>query len=141
MPLTIGQTIKQLKECIEFQSIFLDPAALPVYFDFCDCLPTDIDSWRGSYEEPALGWEPSGYSKCRDAADPRTSPSELIKRLEHSIGPIYTGWKGGEYTFTLDSPLHIANRGDAQCTMIKAIAVEGWRIVIHTLWTEYGGLS
>ena len=51
---TINSLIKELK-------IFkLDSY---VYFDFCECVPSCINSYRGIYTEPALGWRPTGYSR------------------------------------------------------------------------------
>lgn len=102
-----------------------------VYFDFCRCVPTTVNSSRGYYDEPALGWGPSGHSGI-----PKKYPTvaDLIFELEKAVkkGQIYTGWKGGKYTYTVDSPLHIDNPGDWSETEIVEIEYDGFEVIIHT---------
>lgn len=103
-----------------------------VYFDFCGCVPTTIASWRGIYAEPALGWAPGGWSgKARSPA-----VAMLLAELEKSIdGREYSGWKGGEYCYTGNEPLHVDNPGDCTDTNITHVTVIDYRVVIHTNMT------
>jgi len=93
------------------------------------CVPTTIDSWRGNYAEPALGWSPAGYTK--DVVEYPTVKS-LISELEKAIGGrVYEGWKGGEYQYNGDEPLHIDNPGDCTNTAISHVEVRDWKVVIQ----------
>jgi hypothetical protein len=102
-----------------------------VYFDFGRCVPTTVDSWRGSYDEPSLGWQPAGYS-----GTVREYPTvqSLITELEEAIsGRTYCGWKGGEFSYSGTEPLHIDNPGDCTHTEIVRVTIATWgEVVIHT---------
>jgi len=101
-----------------------------VYFSFGDCVPTTIDSWRGAYSEPALGWAPSGYSG--DGKAPTVAA--LIEKLEKAVGPYshYHGWKGGEFQFTDNQTLRIDNPGDSTDTVVDRVEDRDWLVMIHT---------
>lgn len=106
-----------------------------VYFAFGRCVPTYIASWRGIYAEPALGWEPAGYSGRDNLIYPTVQ--SLITELEQSInGKEYIGWKGGEYFYHGDEPLHIDNRGAYTNTEITNIEVKEWEVIIHTAYKD-----
>lgn len=100
-----------------------------VYFDFCDCVPTEINSWRGVYAQPALGWEPTGYSGNGKALTVRQFMDEL--NLATS-GKEYSGWKGGEYKYNDNSVLHVDNPGSCSHTEIVSIEVDNWRVTLIT---------
>lgn len=144
MPLTLGEMIQQLEVSIQQarESDMVQPDKVSVSFDFVDALPTSIECWRGWYVEPALGWEPSGYSRHQKGAGGVTA-SELLAELKKPLPPwseVYQGWKGGDYQFNCNSPLHVANPGDSNYTMIESVKFHEYRIVIHTVWVESGGL-
>lgn len=104
---------------------------LPVYYDFCQCTPTTIGSYRGNYMEPALGWEATGYSGNAKAITVET----LVKELEKAIHPdtFFTGWKGGDFKYDGTEELHIDNNGDATSTLIARIVLEeDYCVTIHT---------
>ena len=46
---TIGEVLKALNS-------FPDKRVY-VFYDFCQCVPTHLGSWRGIYAEPTLGWD------------------------------------------------------------------------------------
>ena len=95
-----------------------------VYFAFGRCVPTRVASWRGSYDEPALGWQPAGYSGC---IEKYPTVADLIDELEQAISGLpYTGWKGGEYWYNGD------NTGDCSCTEIDRIEALDWGVILHT---------
>jgi hypothetical protein len=100
-----------------------------VMFDFCNCAPTKVDSWRGSYDDPALGWVATGYSGNSKA--PKVA--DLISELERAIdGREYTGWKGGEFRYAGSNTLHIDNRGDYTNTELVRAEIDDWRVLLHT---------
>ncbi len=104
---------------------------MPVYFDFCHCVPTKIDNWRGICAEPAIGWSPSGYSGVGKAP----TVQEFVDELNIATsGKIYTVWKGNDFTFTYDDShtLHVDNLGDKTKTEITSIEVGEWCVTIHT---------
>ena len=123
MSMTIGEVLEALKAC--------KPTA-SVHFDFCDCVPAVVDSWRGVYAEAALGWSP--YSR-----DAMTTVSQLIVELKSSIADDreFVGWKGGKYRYRLDTPLHVDNRGKCTYTDLASVVDEDYRV---TLPTRYAGV-
>jgi hypothetical protein len=102
---------------------------LPVYFDFCGCVPTEIGSWRGIYAEPAIGWDSTGYSGGAKAPTVKEFLAEL--NLATS-GKVYKGWKGGEFTYDDTNILHVDNRGDNTSTEIIAVEIGEYEVTIHT---------
>ena len=92
------------------------------------CVPTTVDSWRGVYAEPALGWSPAGYTKH---VDTYPTVASLIAELEQAIsGRIYTGWKGGEFTYDGTETLHVDNPGDYTMMSITGVDVKDYEVVI-----------
>lgn len=101
-----------------------------VYFAFCRCVPTNVNSWRGSYDEPALGWDVAGY---RGSLNEYPTVKSLISELEKAIdGREYTGWKGGQYKYTCSHVLHVDNHGHCTNTEIQRIEVKEYEVIIHT---------
>ena len=54
-----------------------------------------VGSWRGSYDEPCI-FRGGNYDKYL-----------LLFHLRQLLTEKYTGWKGGTYWYTPESPLHI----------------------------------
>lgn len=101
-----------------------------VYFSFCNCVPTKIQSWRGIYDDPAIGWQPSGYS---GHVEEYPTVSSLISELEKAKdGRLYEGWKGGDYSYNGDEILHVDNPGDYTNTEITHIEIKDFEVIIHT---------
>ena len=107
-----------------------------VYFDFGSAVPTDFNSWRGSYAEIALGYALTGYDST---GDKREAPklSELIKATEEAIGTTYNGWKGGDYTMTKNTSVWVANRGNSDETGIVGVLDNDWNVVLLTWHCEF----
>lgn len=113
--------IKEIRKALKN----VDPSC-GIYFDFCRCIPTKANSWRGSYDEPAIGWsenfgEESTVGKFLEQLDELTS------------GKIYYGWKGGEFTYNEHHTLHIDNAGQSTETEISAITEKYGIVTIHTI--------
>lgn len=120
----IHDVLKALKQA--------DPT-IQVYFDFAGCVPTTVDSWRGIYAEPALGWQPSGYSSYTGNSAKIPNCADLIAEIEKAIdGRTYTGWKGGEFSYSENDTLHIDNPGDCTQTEISHIVADRYSVMIYT---------
>jgi hypothetical protein len=115
--MTMNQVIAALKE--------LAPER-PVVFSFADIAPTTVASYRGYYDQPALGWEPTGYDG--DARPPEAEA--LIEQLEGAIGTIFTGWKGGDYRYNGDETLWVANPGSSTGNFITGLDLSGYFAVL-----------
>lgn len=123
--MTIGELIDALKG-VEDQTVSVE-------FDFAGTEPTEVDSWRGIYAEPALGWRATGYSspdQTRHHAE--MTVALLIANLEGCIGKTFSGWKGGDYTYDLSDTLHIDNPGDYSHTELVRVEDRGYVVILHT---------
>lgn len=70
----------------------------------------EVDSWRGSYNLPAVSYCDSLYGCTVHTA---------IHNLNEVDGMKVTGYKGGNYSLNEEDPLFIANYGDSNyCTAI-----------------------
>lgn len=107
--LTIGKMLEIL------DSVHFNADKTMVRFEFGYCVPTQISSWRGIYSEAALGHDGGTYDLAH------LSVSEFKRMLVESMGPVQQGWKGGDYIFTMDTPLHVDNRGNVSHTEIVAV--------------------
>jgi hypothetical protein len=101
-----------------------------VYFFPLGCIPTTVNSWRGVYAEPALGWRPAGYSASEIITTYPTVKS-LIAELEEATTRSYSGWKGGDYFYDGNEVLHIDNYGDYTNTEIQDIEVLDYQVRIN----------
>jgi hypothetical protein len=121
--MTIGEVLDALKKA---------KPDVYVRFDFGGVVPATVDSWRGIYSQAALGFEGGDY-----AAKPVTA-AELTQRLEEAIAPgaEFVGWKGGEYRYHRDTPLHIDNRGCCTNTELTRVQVDEWGVMLHTECAE-----
>lgn len=119
MTMTIGEILAAL-----------EPAAddTQVRFAFGGASPTTIGCYRGYYDEAALGFTDGQYG----------SEIQTVKGLRDELerasrrGVLHTGWKGGEFQFTTDTPLHVDNPGNCTDTDIVRVEVQEYQVVIHT---------
>lgn len=117
--MTLGVFIKALQRCNQDAE---------VVFDFCHIKPTDFDSYRGFYDHLALGWDDEGEDvKC----------SDLLRDANDAVGKVFYGYKGGDYTMTLDTPLWVSNYGEAKETAIVDVVDKGYYVVIMTAYQEW----
>ena len=118
--LSIGDLIRRLED--------LPKKNQTVEFDFCGVAPTTIRSSRGYYGNPALGWAPTGYSGEHQAP----TVSELIEVLKNALTHSHEGWKGGDYEYSMTSPLWVDNPGDWSSTYIVDLKTDGYAVVLKT---------
>src|SRR5688500_14856098 len=100
--LTLGQLIEALE--------ILDPK-LPVVFDTGTQIGIE-HSYRGYYSD--LAFEP------RTEGTPMVVAT-LLDICQHALGATYTGYKGGDYTMSKDTPLWCSDYGIASGLAIMGI--------------------
>ena len=102
-----------------------------VFFDFTNCVPTTVHSWRGIYAEPAIGWRSTESMRAGDSVP---TVESFLRELNIAIEPDreYAGWKGGSFSYDDNSPLHVDNPGMYTCTEIVRIAVNEYRVTLIT---------
>ncbi len=98
-------------------------------FDFPEAYPTSIASYRGSYEELALGF--TKYQRFN------TTLKELIHDLRQAVGRVYQGWKGGDFRMDSNTPLWVANCGHSSTTVISGVIEIPYAIIIETRHCEF----
>ena len=118
--MTVLQIINRLEELEPKQSIRM--------FDCFGQMFTpkdDVDSWRGSYNMPAVKVDPiTNLCEC-------TTAEEFILELKSCDSKKITGWKGGDYILSeLDTLFLVSEWGTAgNNTMIEEIYDDGYCVV------------
>lgn len=134
-------TIGDLLDALEALPLTFDtvdgPHPKEVCFDFGQTVPGHLTAWRGSYREAALTFndpDPDGYYGYH-----QTTASEFLAELQAALTPgrTYSGWKGGEYRFTRETPLWVAPWGQSSSTAVVGVRDLGYEIVIDTDWCEF----
>lgn len=132
--LSLGQLILEVEDSGIYNS---KQEPKDVYFDFGSAIPADMDSWRGSYDELALGYRLSGYDNNRQHHFADVKADKFLEMLKSTVGKEFTGWKGGEFTMSKDTPVWVANSGNSGNTAVVGVLNDGWRLVILTAYCEY----
>ncbi len=91
--LTLGELILNLEA--------IGDKSKPLALDF-GAFPEKVGSWRGIYAELSI----------RYGANP-TSVSYFLENLKDAVGKEFTGWKGGEFTMSRQTPMWVANSGES----------------------------
>lgn len=100
MAMMLGQLIDKLE---------MMPPDATCQYDVFHFVPSPLDSWRGIYNELALGWRPPN---ARDHRLDTTTVAELLADAKAAVGKTFDGYKGGEYVMSRDTPVHIDNYGE-----------------------------
>ena len=112
--ITLGKLIQQLSRCNSDSYI---------RYDFGAFTPKGIDSYRGYYEQLALGFaEPSETAKV----------GEILALCKGAVGKTFWGYKGGTYRMNEGSYVWVANCGHSTDTGIKKVKMMGYQAVIVT---------
>jgi hypothetical protein len=111
-PLTLGQLIKALSK--------YDPAKY-IRYDFGPFTPDTLKSYRGYYDQIALGY-----------GEESITVGEILKRCKKTVGHIFTGYKGGDYEMTEDTPVWMANWGEYNSTAIIGVMDNGYNVILET---------
>lgn len=96
-----------------------------VYFDFGDFIPRKLDSYRGFYDQLALGYD--------DDHQAQMTVGELLGEMRQAVGRIYTGYKGGDYMMSRETPVWAANYGRAPSTGIVGVRRDTW-VILETVY-------
>jgi hypothetical protein len=98
-----------------------------ITFDFVHFRPAGgVHSYRGYYEDLAIGYESGGDTKVRD----------VVKWLEEANGQSFYGYKGGEYVMDSETAVWVANHNESGGTAIVDVVDDGWRIMLKTECVE-----
>jgi hypothetical protein len=93
------------------------PQASQVRFNFGYFEPYDLTSYRGYYDHLALC-----YTGLGERAKPFPHVGALVARLKVAMaGEVFEGWKGGDYAMGPETPVWVANPGDASGTTLIGI--------------------
>lgn len=92
-----------------------------VYYDFVHFRPEGIHSYRGYYEQLALGY---GLGDI--------TVGQLLGMCEGAVGKSFTGYKGGEYVMGRETPVWVANHNESGGTGIVGVEDRDWRILLVT---------
>lgn len=102
------------------------PADQTIIFDFGRFVPQGLWSYRGYYEDLAIGYAQVDYD-----ATPKVGA--ILEMLEGAIGKDFEGWKGGTFTMGINTPLWVSTeRGDAGSTVVLGIKEGDIEVVIVT---------
>ncbi|MGL6137328.1 MAG: hypothetical protein ACRC2M_08550, partial [Planktothrix sp.] len=109
-----------------------------ICFDFGTAVPTNLDSWRGSYCELALGYRVRSL-RCDNYNDSYESPlaKDILADLKSAVGGVFEGWKGGEFTMNEDTPIWVDNPGNSSLTGVFDILATGMYLIIIAGYCEY----
>lgn len=118
--INLGQLIELVKIC--------DREDAEVVFDFGYFHPTSLDSWRGAYYELALDYTEKGTAMTRNY---------FLKLLNEAIGKEYSGYKGGEFTMSEETPVWVSNYGQSANTAVVGVKNGGYQIIIQTAHCEF----
>lgn len=126
--LSLGKLIKKIRVIAEKQEARIkgDESEAKVIYSFCGLFPTDIDSWRGSYDELALN-----FKSYRNEVEPMTV-RDFLKMLEETVGQTFTGYKGGEFEMDEDTPVWVDNYSEYSHTEVVDVIDDGFYVVLIT---------
>lgn len=126
--ITLGRAIQILRNAdLKYTNYRGEIADKTIYFDFPLIIPTRLSSWRGVYAELAIGYEVGGSTYAKD----------FLTQLEDADGRTFTGWKGGDYLMSEETPLWVSNEGDAYNVLVTDITVDDYQVTIHTADSDY----
>lgn len=117
MTMTLGELIADLKKYD--RAFFVSIPGGPVTLR-----PDDVDSYRGYYEDLAIGAE---------ADRSYVTVGELLDKLCAAEGSVFTGYKGGEFRMGLHTRVWISNYGESSGARVTGTELVYGRYV-HLLW-------
>lgn len=107
-----------------------------VRYSFPNKFPTECDSYRGSYDELAIGHDSLDWDK-------RPMLSVFLKHLQQCVGKTFFGWKGGEFEMDRDTPVWVDNPGEcSSCGVVGITPIYGandrvYEVIINTDYCEF----
>ena len=126
--LTLGEIIEKCEAIAAKGYKTHDGGEPSVCFDFEYFKPSHLDSWRGSYDELAL---------CFVDRGDQVPLSGFIHMLKDANGKVFTGYKGGDYTMSTQTPVWVANYGNAGNTAIVGVLDKDYEVILQTAYCEF----
>ena len=111
-PLTLGHLIAALSKAKPTSSL---------RYDFGPYYPDGLESYRGYYDHLALGF----------SEEPATV-GVILELCKNMVGHTRTGYKGGDYLMTSDTPIWVANWGRCHSTALVNVIDEDWKVILET---------
>jgi hypothetical protein len=99
-----------------------------VVFDFGDVTPSGFASWRGDYSLPSISYEVNSKD---------ITVEKLLALAKEFSGSTVAGYKGGEFLMNPNDNIWVAHYGRSGHTALSDITEEGYRVVLHTKYSEY----
>ncbi len=109
--LTLGGLIEALEKCPPEKLVFLDEGGSI----------TNPNSYRGYYSD--LAFEPTTLN---------SSAEVLLEEAREALATVFTGYKGGDYRMTADTPLWVAHYGSASGIAMIDTELKQGGLVIRT---------
>jgi len=121
--LSLGEMILKLEPIVEKQKqrIAENKTEATVQYDFEYLYPTSINSWRGTDE--------NGYKPM--------TVTEFLALLRGCVGKGFTGYKGGKFIMTKNTPVWVANFGNSGNTAVIDIIDNNYSVIIITGHREF----
>jgi hypothetical protein len=118
--ITLSQLAEQTSKIVEFVESF--DYNFTLRFDFKDVGVSELDSYRGYYDELAVGFDIGGMGV-----------QEFLIALIDAHGQTFYGYKGGDYIMHASTPVWVSNYGMCSDRIITGIEIVGeGRIEIKT---------
>lgn len=114
--ITLGQLIDALKTASPTGS---------VRFDWCDLHPAGLASYRGYYEDLAIGFMCEKWT-------PIVTVSDFLLECQSAIGKTFEGYKGGDFEMDRDTVLWVANYGSSTGWAIVGVKVTEFGVTLKT---------
>ena len=105
-----------------------------VWLDVPDMMPSSIASYRGSYDELAIGFTELRFD---GEANKFARVDNFIKTLKGAIGETFEGYKGGSNRMSSTTPLWVAQWGSSSSIAPYAVLDGSYYITILSTYTEF----
>lgn len=113
---TLGQIIGELEKIPQGARIQFSDGRLPTY----------LESWRGVYAELSLvPYNGDKWSK------PLNTVGEVLKECKNAVGRTFQGYKGGDYTMRMSTPVWVSPHGDADNIAVVGIGIFEDNVIIQ----------
>jgi len=116
--LTLGELLSELEK--QNQDSYL-------HFDFCGLSPESFDSYRGKYEDIAIGWSYLKPNKVK----------VFLEMLKNILDVELSGWKGGSYKMHKDVNVFVDNQGVATNTGVFSVKNVDGKVILETAKIDF----
>jgi hypothetical protein len=110
--MTLGQLIEQLEKMNPESGVICSTDTSMVF--------TTFDSYRGYYDDLALGYIAKDYYE-ENKDDEIHTVKDFLEEAKRCLGKTFYGWKGGKFIMDKDTPLWVANNGHTSNFVIDHI--------------------